>query len=99
MATIDYCENGKVIQIDKSDPRHPSNDPDLLPVDDENTASIIKEEELRAKRNTELMDTDWTQLPDVPDAIKNKYTTHRQQLRDLPSVDGFPDVDMPTKPE
>tara|TARA_Y100000004_G_scaffold39382_1_gene42373 strand:- start:13211 stop:13510 length:300 start_codon:yes stop_codon:yes gene_type:complete len=99
MATIDYCENGKVIQIDKSDPRHPSNDPDPLPVDDENTASIIKEEELRAKRNTELMDTDWTQLPDVPDAIKNKYTTYRQQLRDLPSVDGFPDVDMPTKPE
>ena len=98
MSTINFFHNGEMIQIDESDPRHPSNDPDPMPVDDENTASKIKAEELRITRDSELMATDWTQLPDVPDAIKNKYTTYRQELRDLPSTDGFPDVDMPTKP-
>ena len=96
MATIDYLENGKVIQIDENDPRHPSNSGERIA--DENTASVIKAEELRAIRNGMLMETDWTQLPDVPDTITNKYKTYRQELRDLPSVDGFPDVDMPTKP-
>jgi len=96
MATIDYCEDGKIIQIDESDPRHPSNSGQRI--DDENTASVIKAEELRAIRDGMLMETDWTQLPDVPDTITNKYKTYRQELRDLPSVDGFPDVDLPTKP-
>tara|TARA_B100000282_G_C31662353_1_gene458107 strand:- start:228 stop:521 length:294 start_codon:yes stop_codon:yes gene_type:complete len=97
MAKIDYWENGELIQIDESDPRNPANEEQSL--DANAIQSKIKEEELRAERDGELIATDWTQLPDVPDVIKNKYTTYRQQLRDLPATDGFPDVDMPTKPE
>lgn len=96
MAKIDYWENGKIIQIDESDPRNPANEKEDLDVDD--IQSQLKADALRAERNSELFATDWTQLSDVSDTIKNKYKTYRQQLRDLPSVDGFPDVDMPTKP-
>ena len=64
----------------------------------DNDRKLQKIEEMKAERTSLLFDTDWTQLPDVPDTIKNKYKTYRQELRDLPSVDGFPDVDMPTKP-
>ena len=96
MAKIDYWENGEIIQIDESDPRNPANEKEDLDVDD--IQSQLKADALRAERNSELFATDWTQLSDVSDTIKNKYKTYRQQLRDLPSVDGFPDVDMPTKP-
>ena len=97
MAKIDYWENGEIIQIDESDPRNPANEKEDLDVDD--IQSQLKADALRAERNSELFATDWTQLSDVSDTIKNKYKTYRQQLRDLPSVDGFPNVDMPTKPE
>ena len=96
MAKIDYWENGKIIQIDESDPRNPANEKEDLDVDD--IQSQLKADALRAERNSELFATDWTQLSDVSDTIKNKYKTYRQQLRDLPATDGFPDVDMPTKP-
>jgi hypothetical protein len=50
----------------------------------------------RFDRNQLLAETDWMASQDVtmPDAWK----TYRQALRDLPAADGFPDVDMPTKP-
>ena len=96
MAKIDYWENGEIIQIDESDPRNPANEKEDLDVDD--IQSQLKADALRAERNSELFATDWTQLSDVSDTIKNKYKTYRQQLRDLPATDGFPDVDMPTKP-
>ena len=97
MAKIDYWENGDLIKIDESDPRNPANEEQDLDADA--LQSKLKAEELRGARNSELLATDWTQLSDVSDTIKNKYKTYRQQLRDLPSVDGFPNVDMPTKPE
>tara|TARA_Y100000816_G_scaffold273719_1_gene240320 strand:- start:1602 stop:1895 length:294 start_codon:yes stop_codon:yes gene_type:complete len=97
MAKIDYWENGELIQIDESDSRNPANEEQDLDADA--LQSQLKAEELRGTRNSELLATDWTQLSDVSDTIKNKYKTYRQQLRDLPSVDGFPNVDMPTKPE
>lgn len=53
----------------------------------------------RAERNRLLKATDWTQLPDVPELIKNEFAFYRQQLRDLPTSDGFPfDVVFPTAP-
>lgn len=44
--------------------------------------------ELRSSRNLKLMQSDWTQLPDVPltDAKKAEWAVYRQQLRDLPST-------------
>jgi len=53
---------------------------------------------IRIKRNKLLAETDWTQMPDVPDSTKTKWASYRQELRDLPNKSGFPDVDMPTQP-
>jgi hypothetical protein len=41
---------------------------------------------LRDLRNDKLKATDWSQAGDVPQALKEKYQTYRQQLRDLPST-------------
>jgi hypothetical protein len=60
----------------------------------------ITAQAIRAERDTKLMVSDWTQLSDVPQAVKDKYTTYRQALRDVPSQAGFPsNVTWPTKPE
>ena len=41
---------------------------------------------LREERDQKLLETDWTQNPDVPDATKTKWQVYRQALRDLPST-------------
>lgn len=62
-------------------------------------------EEIRAKRNGLLTNTDYAVLPDAPftDAEVTEIKTYRQTLRDFPStVTGTPatanDVTWPTKP-
>ena len=40
---------------------------------------------LREERDAMLKESDWTQTPDVPEAIKTAWKTYRQELRDLPS--------------
>ena len=50
----------------------------------------------RTKRNELLAETDWMANSDV--TMTDAWKTYRQALRDLPAADGFPDVDMPTKP-
>ena len=40
---------------------------------------------LREERNAMLVESDWTQTPDVPEKIKTAWQTYRQELRDLPS--------------
>ena len=39
---------------------------------------------IRAERDRRIAETDWTQLPDVSDAIKSKWQGYRQALRDVP---------------
>ena len=46
--------------------------------------------EVRTERNTKLAATDWTQVSDAPQAIKDSYVTYRQALRDVPLQSGFP---------
>jgi len=54
---------------------------------------------VRAKRDEALAETDWTQLPDVPAATRDKYGPYRQDLRDVPAQVGFPyDVEWPRLP-
>lgn len=50
-------------------------------------------EEARAKRDKLLEDTDWTQVLDAPiDAsTREAYRVYRQDLRDIPEQDGFPE--------
>ena len=57
---------------------------------------------LRGTRNGLLVDTDWTQTEDVPQATKDKWITYRQELRDLPegldTIDKVNNVVWPTQP-
>lgn len=55
---------------------------------------------IRSKRNKLLLASDWSQLADVPDAIKQEWAAYRQQLRDIPATyEGRPEqVVWPTKP-
>ena len=50
----------------------------------------------RKERNELLAETDWMANSDV--TMSDAWKTYRQDLRDLPSQSGFPDVDFPTKP-
>ena len=55
---------------------------------------------IRAERDALLAATDWTQLPDVPEATREAYAVYRQALRDITQQSGFPDaVEWPIKPE
>jgi hypothetical protein len=56
---------------------------------------------LRAKRNTLLTESDWTQYNDSPltDEVKAEWTVHRETLRDLPAnTDDPADPTWPTPP-
>lgn len=41
--------------------------------------------EVRASRDKLLVQSDWTQLPDVPTVLKTSWATYRQALRDITS--------------
>ena len=63
-------------------------------------AKQSKTADVRDRRNALLTSTDWTQAADVPQAIKDKYATYRQALRDVPQQEGFPDnIVWPIQPE
>jgi len=54
---------------------------------------------LRLERNRLLKESDWTQLADAP-VDKAAWATYRQELRDLPTQENFPDnIVYPTIPE
>ncbi len=54
---------------------------------------------LRDKRNRLLVESDWTQLPDVPEATKNAWQVYRQELRDITKTyQSIDTVIWPTKP-
>tara|TARA_Y100001937_G_scaffold41209_1_gene58462 strand:+ start:1005 stop:1382 length:378 start_codon:yes stop_codon:yes gene_type:complete len=58
---------------------------------------------LRKTRNELLAESDWSQGADVPDAIKTKWQSYRQTLRDLPSNQtpsdsSLSNITWPTKP-
>jgi hypothetical protein len=53
--------------------------------------------EIRQIRDRLLQESDWSQGDDIPKELKQRYTSYRQKLRDLPSGDGFPlKVQWPT---
>ncbi len=54
---------------------------------------------LRTERDRRIAETDWTQLPDVPEATRTMWQTYRQTLRDVPqNYTNMIDVVWPTKP-
>jgi hypothetical protein len=54
----------------------------------------------RSLREQRLRASDWTQMADaqLSPQVRELWITYRQQLRDLPEVDGFPDCEWPTEP-
>jgi hypothetical protein len=58
------------------------------------------EAQAREQRDALLAASDWTQLPDVPEATREAWAVYRQALRDVPQQAGFPEnIDWPAKPE
>ena len=55
-------------------------------------------EQIRQHRNKLLIASDWTQGTDVPDNIKDPWTTYRTALRDITTAATTADVIWPTKP-
>jgi|TARA_R110000824_G_scaffold95922_1_gene230218 hypothetical protein len=57
---------------------------------------------IRERRNHLLKETDWTRGDDVPQATKDKFTTYRQELRDMTegidTAEKARAVVFPTKP-
>ena len=51
----------------------------------------------RSERNRLLAETDWTQVSDSPLSSdkKTEWANYRTALRNLPSTNGWPNVDMP----
>ena len=56
-------------------------------------------DDIKAKRNSLLTQSDWTQLHDSPLKENEEWATYRQALRDIPQDFGNPkDVVFPSKP-
>ena len=51
---------------------------------------IYKVTEVKAKRDSLLTTSDWTQLGDVAIANKEAWATYRQELRDVTKQEGYP---------
>ena len=53
----------------------------------------------RQRRDVLLKESDFSQLPDIPEATRLLYQPYRQALRDVPQQQGFPStIDWPTQP-
>jgi len=62
-----------------------------------NTQNSITSSQKREQRNKLLSDTDWTQITDSPltSEKKTEWANYRQALRDLPTNNDWPNVEMP----
>ncbi len=53
----------------------------------------------RSERDRMLAASDWTQLPDNPQSLKDTWAPYRQALRDITDQPGFPEtIDWPVAP-
>jgi hypothetical protein len=57
----------------------------------------ITADDVRMRRDGALAASDWTQTADSP-VDRQAWATYRQQLRDLPTADGWPFVNLPHPP-
>lgn len=65
-------------------------DPELRPIDVVVPSSAELAHAAREERARRLRDSDWTQLPDVPDTTRAVWATYRQALRDITAQVDFP---------
>lgn len=65
---------------------------------DDSNFEIVKSR-VDLERNQKLATSDWTQLPDVTLATKDKWAEYRQALRDITDQQGYPfEVVWPEQP-
>lgn len=55
-------------------------------------AEEVTWETIKTRRNELLNSTDWTQLPDVDEYKKARYSKYRQALRDIPETFASPEL-------
>lgn len=53
---------------------------------------------VRRERDIKIARTDWTQLPDVPEATRTAWQTYRQALRDITTQADPSNITWPTEP-
>lgn len=53
----------------------------------------------KSARNVFLQLSDWTQLPDVSQPIREAYVEYRQALRDLPNDERWPNIPKTAWPQ
>ena len=58
----------------------------------------VQWETVREKRNKLLTESDWTQLPDIPQATKDLWEPYRQELRDVTNQPDPYNITWPTPP-
>lgn len=55
---------------------------------------------VRSQRDQLLKESDWTQGKDISESISTPWAAYRQELRDVPTQEGFPwTITWPTQPE
>ena len=59
----------------------------------------VQWETVREKRNKLLTESDWTQLPDIPQATKDLWEPYRQELRDVTNQPDPYNITWPTPPQ
>ena len=78
-----------------------SNNKIIVIVDNEITLQdrVYSWEDIRMVRNLILLKSDYTQLPDFPEAKKQEWAVYRQTLRDIPQTySNTQDIIWPTEP-
>ena len=53
---------------------------------------------IRETRNQLLAECDWTQLSDIPQTIKDLWSTYRQELREITNQSNPFNIEWPVKP-
>ena len=89
VATEPYLENGWVCTVTVED------------LSDEEIQAKIDHQagKIRNQRNAMLLQSDWTQGKDIPDAVSTPWAAYREELRNLPDQPGFPEIiTWPTPP-
>src|SRR5260363_145443 len=61
-------------------------------------ADEFNAQQVKAIRRAKLIESDWTQLMDVPEKTRTQRATYRQLLRDLPQQKDFPSQIVWPKP-
>jgi hypothetical protein len=69
-----------------------------LSIEEQEQRKKDRADQVRGERNSLILESDWTQLPDAP-VDKAAWATYRQALRDLTDQAGFPfSVVWPSQP-